>query len=87
MRHLSALALGALLLFGAYYASSELLPDLPQWAAVLWVGFALSALAFAAVAFALPLRRERALVIGLETKKLRLQPPVPTKTKIEEIVD
>lgn len=62
MRHRSALALGALLLFGAYYASSELLPDLPQWAAVLWVGFALSALAFAAVAFALPLRRERALV-------------------------
>jgi hypothetical protein len=62
LRHRSTLALGALLLLGAYYASSELLPDLPQWAAVLWVGFALSALAFAAVAFALPLRRERALV-------------------------
>ena len=57
-----ALALGALLLLGAYYASSEFLPDLPQWAAVLWVGFALSALAFASVALALPLRRERILV-------------------------
>jgi hypothetical protein len=57
-----ALALGALLLLGAYYASSEFLPDLPQWAAVLWVGFALSALAFASVALALPLRRERMLL-------------------------
>ncbi len=57
-----ALALGALLLLGAYYASSEYLPDLPQWAAVLWVGFALSALAFASVALALPLRRDRALL-------------------------
>ena len=33
--------------------------------------------------------RSGALAIGLETKKLRLQPPVPTKagTKLEEIVD
>ena len=33
--------------------------------------------------------RSGALAIGLETKKLRLQPPVPTKTgaKMEEIVD
>jgi hypothetical protein len=57
-----ALALGVLLLLGVYYASSEFLPDLPQWAAVLWIGFALSALVFAAVALALPLRRERGLV-------------------------
>jgi hypothetical protein len=56
-----ALALGFLFLLGAYYASSEYLPDLPQWAAVLWIGFALSALAFAPVALALPLRRERRL--------------------------
>ena len=28
--------------------------------------------------------RSGALAIGLETKKLRLQPPVPTKTKMEE---
>jgi hypothetical protein len=50
-----------LLLLGVYYASSEYLPDLPEWGAVLWVGFALSALAFAPVALALPLRRERLL--------------------------
>jgi len=33
--------------------------------------------------------RSGALAIGLETKKPRLQPPVPTKTgtKMEEIVD
>jgi acetolactate synthase-1/3 small subunit len=31
--------------------------------------------------------RSGALAIGLETKKLRLQPPVQTKTKMEEIVD
>ena len=33
--------------------------------------------------------RSGALAIGLETKKLRLQPPVPTRagTKVEEIVD
>ncbi|MHB8060029.1 MAG: hypothetical protein ACYDHO_04265 [Gaiellaceae bacterium] len=54
-----ALALGALLLLGAYYSSSELLPDLPEWAAVVWVGFVLSALAFTSVALVLPLRRER----------------------------
>jgi hypothetical protein len=58
-----ALALGFLFLLGVYYASSEYLPDLPQWAAVLWIGFTLSALAFAPVALALPLRRERLLVL------------------------
>jgi hypothetical protein len=52
-----------LLLLGLYYAGSEFLPDLPQWGAVLWVGFALSALAFAPVLLALPLRRERPLVL------------------------
>ncbi|MGC9974080.1 MAG: hypothetical protein ABSC36_01645 [Gaiellaceae bacterium] len=52
-----------MLLLGLYYAGSEFLPDLPQWAAVLWVGFALSALAFAPVLLALPLRRERPLVL------------------------
>jgi len=57
-----ALAAGFLLLLGAYYASSEFLPDLPEWAAVLWVGFALGALAFAPVALALPLRRKRLLL-------------------------
>jgi hypothetical protein len=57
-----ALAVGFLLLLGAYYASSEFLPDLPELAAVLWVGFALSALAFAPVLLALPLRRERLLI-------------------------
>ena len=57
----SALAAGFLLLLGLYYASSEFLPDLPEWAAVLWVGFALSALAFAPVMLALPLRRARLL--------------------------
>jgi hypothetical protein len=57
-----ALAAGVLFLLGAYYASSEFLPDLPEWASVLWIGFALSALAFAPVALALPLRRERLLV-------------------------
>jgi acetolactate synthase-1/3 small subunit len=31
--------------------------------------------------------RSGALAIGLETKKLRLQPPVPTKSKMEETVD
>jgi acetolactate synthase-1/3 small subunit len=33
--------------------------------------------------------RSGALAIGLETKKLRLQPPVPTKAgnKMEEMVD
>ena len=31
--------------------------------------------------------RSGALAIGLETKKPRLQPPVPTKTKMEEFVD
>jgi hypothetical protein len=61
----AALAIGLLLLFGAYYASSEFLPELPQWGAVLWVGFALAALAFAPVAVALPLRRERLLVAAL----------------------
>jgi len=30
--------------------------------------------------------RSGALAIGLETKKLRLQPPVPTKTKTEETI-
>jgi acetolactate synthase-1/3 small subunit len=30
--------------------------------------------------------RSGALAIGLETKKLRLQPPVPTKTKMEETI-
>ncbi len=59
----AALALGCLLLLGVYYASSESLPDLPQWAAVLWVGFLLGALAFAPVALALPLRRERLLAL------------------------
>jgi hypothetical protein len=49
------------LLLGVYYAVSEFLPDLPEWAAVLWVGFALSALAFAPVMLALLLRRERLL--------------------------
>jgi hypothetical protein len=58
-----ALAVGFLLLLGVYYASSEFLPDLPEWAAVLWIGFALSALAFAPVALALPLRRERLLAL------------------------
>jgi hypothetical protein len=57
-----ALAVGILLLLGAYYASSEFLPDLPEWAAVLWVGFALSALAFTTVLLVLPLRRARLLV-------------------------
>ncbi len=57
----AALAIGCLLLLGVYYAISEFLPDLPQWAAVLWIGFALSALAFAPVMLALPLRRERML--------------------------
>jgi len=57
-----ALAVGILLLLGAYYASNEFLPDLPEWAAVLWVGFALSALAFTTVLLVLPLRRERLLV-------------------------
>ncbi|MGA9761984.1 MAG: hypothetical protein WBQ14_06140 [Gaiellaceae bacterium] len=56
-----ALAVGFLLLLGAYYASSQFLPDLPELAAVLWVGFALSALAFAPVLLSLPLRRERLL--------------------------
>jgi hypothetical protein len=58
-----ALAAGFLLLLGLYYASSEFLPDLPQWAAVLWVGFALSALAFAPVLLAVPLRRARPLAL------------------------
>jgi len=57
-----ALAAGFLLLLGVYYAISEFLPSMPEWAAVLWVGFVLSALAFAPVALALPLRRERLLV-------------------------
>ncbi len=57
------LAVGFLLLLGLYYASSEFLPDLPEWAAVLWVGFALSALAFAPVMLALPLRRARPLAL------------------------
>jgi hypothetical protein len=56
------LAVGFLLLLGAYYASSEFLPDLPQLAAVLWIGFALSALAFVPVLLALPFRRERRLI-------------------------
>ena len=30
--------------------------------------------------------RSGALAIGLETKKLRLQPPVPTRTKMEETI-
>ena len=30
--------------------------------------------------------RSGALAIGLETKKLRLQPPVPTKSKMEETI-
>jgi len=57
-----ALAIGFLLLFGAYYAVSERLPDLSDLGAVLFVGFALSALAFVPVGLALPLRRERLLI-------------------------
>ena len=57
----AALAAGFLLLLGVYYASSEFLPDLPEWAAVLWVGFVLGALAFTPVMLALPLRRGRLL--------------------------
>jgi hypothetical protein len=57
-----ALALGALLLLGAYYASSEFLPDVPQWVGVLWIGFVISALASTSVWLALPLRRERLLL-------------------------
>ena len=59
------LAAGFLLLLGLYYTSSEFLPDLPELAAVLWVGFALSALAFAPVMLALPLRRVRARSLAL----------------------
>lgn len=62
LRLRSVLAAGFLLLLGVYYAGSEFLPDLPEWASVLWVGFVLSALAFAPVALALPLRRERLLL-------------------------
>jgi hypothetical protein len=58
-----ALAAGFLLLLGLYYASSEFLPDLPEWGDVLWVGLALSALAFAPVMLVLPLRRARPLAL------------------------
>lgn len=58
-----ALAAGFLLLLGLYYASSEFFPDLPKWGSVLWVGFVLGALAFAPLFAALPLRRERLLVL------------------------
>jgi len=57
-----ALAIGALLLLGAYYTSSEFLPDVPQWVGVLWIGFVISGLALVSVWLALPLRRERLLL-------------------------
>ena len=51
------------MLLALYYSISEFLPDLPERGDVVWVGFALSALAFAPVMLVLRLRRARLLAL------------------------
>jgi hypothetical protein len=65
LRSRLAAAAGFLALLGIYYAVSEFLPDVPEWLAVLLVGFVFSAVAFAPVALALLLRRRARLLVGL----------------------
>jgi hypothetical protein len=60
-----ALAAGFLALLGFYYAGSEFLPDVPEWFAVLLIGFVFSALAFTPVGLGLPLRRRARLLVLL----------------------
>lgn len=65
LRFRLALAGALLAVLGFYYATSELLPRLPELGDVVLIGFALTALAFAPVYLALPLRHHRLLLTAL----------------------